>query len=766
VRWAASRLVGGMLAGLPVATVAQSQQSSDAAALEEVVITAQRREENLQKSAIAVSVITGDHLANAGVTRVQELTQLVPALQVGTAVGPYPLFYLRGVGNFNGNVLSDAAVAVNLDGVYIARPSSTSGMFYDIDRLEILKGPQGTLYGRNATGGAINVITRKPQITFGGDATVDTGNDGLLRVNGDLNLPLSERLAARAAFQLVQHDGYLTDGTDDDKSRAGRIQFRYSPSTALSILTSVDFYHLGGSGPGATLLNVPGPGFQAGDPRVGLTDPRVNAIFSRTLVFTAGDFLGPLLQKALTIPVPTRLFQDNDFWGASATLDWKSDAGALTVIPAYRHGSLDYQSITPAFLVDQNENDKQASLEARFASTENYTWNYLIGAFYLDERIVDAPTYDMQFNAAIGPTEPTTKSYAAFGSLRYSVTDAFRVTGGLRYTHDAKHIMGTASGRHVLCPGVFIPPPAGPQFCFGGVGQVVVPNPRIDLDTGNAWADTTWRAGLEWDTSAQSLLYVSVETGFKAGGFFGTHDAPTYQPEKLIAYTLGSKSRFLDSRFQLNTEVFYWKYRDQQISHIGLDSTGTVIFPTENIGQATMKGVELEAQLRPKANTLLAADVQYLDAVYDDFVYRLPNFGVPPSTSCPYTPAISPSPFIVNCGGKTPPQSPRWTLNLDVQQTFPLGSGSIVADAHTHYQTATLTGLEFSREEVQDSYWMTGLSLSYKAPQDRWRVAAYAENIEDKPVVQSTFPNPLATQLLAATLRPPRVYGVRMGVKF
>jgi iron complex outermembrane recepter protein len=166
--------------------------------LQDIIVTAQRREENLQRAAIAVSAVTGDMLAAAGVTRPTELTSLIPSLQVAPAAGPYNLFYLRGVGNFQGNALSESAISFNVDGVYIGRPSGTTGFFYDLERLEVVKGPQGTLYGRNATGGAINVITRKPDLNaFGANASIEYGNYDALRIDGAVNVPLGTTAAIR-----------------------------------------------------------------------------------------------------------------------------------------------------------------------------------------------------------------------------------------------------------------------------------------------------------------------------------------------------------------------------------------------------------------------------------------------------------------------------------------------------------------------------------------------------------------------------------------
>ena len=740
--------------------------TSGAAALEEIVVTAQRREENLQHAAIAVTAVAGDRLGEAGAIKVQDLTQIVPSLQVAVAAGPYPLFYLRGVGNFNGNPLSDSAVALNLDGVYIARPSSTAGLFYDLNRVEVLKGPQGTLYGRNATGGAINVITNKPSTDeISGEASVEFGNFRTKNFNGAINIPLSSSLAVRLAGQSTDHAGYLSDGSDDDKGRAGRLEVLYTPTESLTINTTGDYYHQGGRGAGATVLQ-PGIGFIDGNPRVGNTSPAANALYSSTFYFLAGDTFGPLTDKALfEANLPVGIHQNNDYWGIGTTIDWKSDLGILTVVPAYRQSTLNFTSTAAGFLIDQQERDKQGSFEARFASNTDQLLTYLAGFYYLNESVSAHLLYDQQFNASAQDFDLSTKSYAGFGRLQYAITDAVRVTAGVRYTDDKKSMHGTFVSAGIQCPGSFIPPPAGPQFCFGGVGQVTVPTPTINQQAAASFSDTTWRAGVEWDVTSASLLYGAVETGFKAGGFYFTHDDPAYRPEKITAYSIGSKNRFMDNRLQVNGELFYWVYKDQQISHLGSDSTGTIIFPTDNVGSAKMKGFELESQLSLATNTLLMTDIEYLDAVYSDYRYLTPNFGAPPVTACPY--ATLGAQYQVNCSGNVPPQSPKWSVNLGLQQTVPVGTGSLVANLTTHFQTQSLTGLEFSAIEEQHSYWMSNADLGYHAAKDHWAVVGFVENLADKTVVNGTFAQPLAgAALTAATLRPPRTYGVRLSVKF
>lgn len=231
------RLLCFGLVTAPLCAWAQQTTDSTGAALQEIVVTAQRRAESLQNAALPVSALSGEQLAQSGATSVQDLTQLIPALQISQAAGPYSLFFLRGVGNFNGNSLSDAAVALSVDGVYIARPSSTVGMFFDLSRVETLKGPQGTLYGRNATGGAINVITNKPTDNFEADAGIDIGNYDLVKVDGALNLPVNDQLSTRFSAQSIDRHGYMSDGTDDENGRAGRAQVRFNASDALTLNT-------------------------------------------------------------------------------------------------------------------------------------------------------------------------------------------------------------------------------------------------------------------------------------------------------------------------------------------------------------------------------------------------------------------------------------------------------------------------------------------------------------------------------------------------
>lgn len=753
-------------AGLTANSAPDTSAAPDSG-LQEIVVTAQRREESLQKAALPVSAVTGETLRDAGVFKPTDLTSLVPALQVATAAGPYNLFYLRGVGNFNGNALSDSAIAFNVDGVYLGRPSSTTGFFYDLQRVEVVKGPQGTLYGRNATGGAINVITQPAVLnSLEGYVTAEGGNKSEVRVDGAVNVPLGPIAALRAAVIYAKHDGYMSDGTDDEKEGGGRISLRVVPIDDLRIDVVGDFFRQGGDGPGATPIAL------GVDNRFGVTSPQGQSFYSGQ----PNTLLGRNFY-----PINVNSFQRNNYWGVSSTIDWTTPFGTLTVVPAHRDGQLDFQNLAAGFFIRQQEHDKQNSVEARFATPDTEPLRGLLGLYYFDEDINDPLlAYNHQSNASFQSLTTSTTSKAAFGRLTYEIIPSVRLTAGGRYTKENKDFAGVLNAPSRICVfpacpnaqpfpyDVFTSP--APNFIPGADGTITVPA-FIDNSGVNSkrasFSKATYRGGVDWDVTDQSLLYASFETGFKAGGFFFSTDTGIYKPEKISAWTIGSKNRFLDNRLQVNAEAFYWRYSDQQISHLGFDSAGIAIFPTENVGRSTMKGAELDSEYLLFAETLLSADVQYLSARYDDFIYSKPNLngGFGNGTGCPN--AGTPGQFYtVNCSGDQPPNAPLWTLNLAAQQTMPLGNGGkLVGNIRTHFQTDTLTGLEFTSAEVQHAYWTADASLTYNAPADRYFVTGFVNNAFDRTVIGETFPPPFSLFTIAS-LRPPRTYGLRVGFHF
>ena len=755
---------------------AGSDDTASNAGLTEIIVTAQRHEESAQRAAIAISTVAGAAITESNVTRPGGLSDLVPALQATDDTGPYSIFYVRGVGNFAANALSDPALLFNFDGVAASR-AGTSGFFYDLERVEVLKGPQGTLYGRNATGGAINVISKAPVLgEFEGDASVQYGNYSASREDFALNLPISDISAARLAAFHVQHDGYMQDGTESQSDTGARLSFLVAATDSLRIKLVADYFHQGGDGAGGTVTGITNsfttaPNFSPSD-RLGFFSPQVQAYLQTQLDFLNG---------AHFLPFQNLNDEDNRFYGVAATIDWQTPLGTLTVVPAYRDSKLDYTSFATGVLLSEDSHEKQTSVEVRIASDTNQPFRYIVGAYYLDDP-EDVPKYNInqQANATFSQYTTDTISKATFANLTYAVLSDVHLTGGVRYTKDDKEFVGGQQADSIICT---VQTPFGPSCPQAGVlpyslTAVVPPvyfNPNgtitalnvINNNQSATYDKVTWRAGADWDVTDRNMLYGSVETGFKSGGFFFSSDYDVYQPETITAYTVGSKNRFLNDRLQANLELFYWKYHNQQISHLSTDSAHDTIFPTQNVGQSTIKGFELDLQARPWQGTLLSTDIQYNDAVYDSFVYQTPNNngGVSNGTGCP-SESVSATTYTVNCSGQQPPYAPRWSMTAGVQETVPMpGSTSLVGNARFHYQTRTLTALDFLPVEEQPGYGKWDFDLTYYTREERFYVGAYLDNAFNKTALAFSFVTPFSS-FLTSTLQPPRTYGVRIGTHF
>ena len=757
-----SLLAGSAIACIliPAAAMAQPAAAPDAggAALEEVVVTAQRREENLQRAAIAVSAVTGSALTQQSITQATDLTRMVPSLQVAPAASLTQI-YLRGVGTFGSNAFAEQGVAFNLDGVYLSRPAAPAGLFYDLERLEVLKGPQGTLYGRNATGGALNVITAKPKLgQTSGYATAEYGNYDTFKAQGAVNLALGDKAALRISGQHAKHDGYYSDGYDDENTNAVRAQLRAEITPKVDVTVMADYAKVGGKGSGGTIMPLL---FGKDDERLGPSDPRVIASY---------------VSRAPTAPVPQIIakdngYQDNRFAGISATLNADLGFAKLTVIPAYRDTNLDFVSYASGFLIDVTEKSKQKSLEVRLANTiDKLTW--VVGGYAFDETVKANQLYDQASNGTVINSNLGTKSFAAFGQATYSLTDRFRVTGGVRYTTDNKTQLTQAETR----PFVGFLPPGPPAFV-----PIILSIPSTattDVD----FNKVTWKAGLEYDLGPQSLLYASVATGFKSGILYSSTGRNYSNPETMTAYTIGSKNRFLENRLQLNIEGFYWDYKDQQVSHLGAVQVASTpagaiygpVFLTENAGAATIWGAEAELLFRLTPRDLFSANLQYLNTNYDNLVYQFySTTGAAPVVGCPIAlttqtgAAAAARIYNVTCSGRPLTNAPKWAANLGYEHTFDLGErGRVILAADTRLESARYVSIDYVNESRQDAYMMSNARLTYETASGKLVLTAFVNNIENDLVYSNSLQSPAKAGVFYNQLRPPRTFGVRATTKF
>jgi iron complex outermembrane receptor protein len=769
---------------------AQAVDAPPAEGLADIVDTAQRRSENLQTAGLAVDVVTGDTFVDAGITQAGQLSQIIPSLSVQNAGGANATFFLRGVGNFTVNGYSDPAIAFNYDGVYVGRPTSTSGSFYDLERVEVLKGPQGTLYGRNATAGAINVIPARPKPgETSAYVTASYGNYDALNVEGVVNAPLGDDGALRLSGSLVSRSGYLSDGTSDEKNQALRAQLLSHLTPDLTVRFALDWSHTGGKGVGSTYADR----FQfnpvAGqyviipsglDRSIGLLDPRAQA-YRQTL------FSG-LAGRTLT-PLDDNIYQDNSFYGATAEIEYRTSAGTLTVIPSARFASLDNRFPTPAFIGFIQEDDGQYSLEARFAGKPLGPIDYILGGYLYDETVKGNYTFSQAALGAYQEFRSKTNSYAAFGRLTAHIGESLRLIGGARYTKDEKDFAGIADVITVVCTARVnnvpscsnaplqpvvdspsqlpfpIPAVGGPPVFLPGTGAIVT-RAITPVDESSSKGKLTYRVAAEYDLGSRSLLYASFETGYRSGGFSLSFGKETFEPEYIDAFTIGSKNRFFDNRLQLNLEAFYWKYRNQQVNHTGIDLRGNQGQFTENVGRSVNKGAEVDAQFLATENTLLSADVQYLHARYKSFVYEVPVGNAPPFVGCPVSiSTANPALRLVDCSGQPSYQSPKWTANLAVRQTIPLGAVKLVALADTQYKSKRYVGFEYNDYQLVPGSWTSGAQLSLADAEDRYSITAFVRNIENNRIVTSA---PIFNIGGVGTIvtSAPRTYGVRVTGRF
>ena len=742
-------------------TAAPADEQSATTGIEDIVVTAQRRSENLQRAAVAVSALGGDALLNAGVTEPVALSRLIPSLVVHPT-GLSTSFYIRGVGASSLNSFQENAVSFSVNGVFYARPTAPAGSFYDLERVEVVKGPQGTLYGRNATAGAINLIPKRPSLNgVSGDMTLDYGNYDAKKASAAINIPLGSSVAVRVAGQLIDRDGYLSDGYDDEKVQSVRGQLLFEPSSSFSMLISADYAHQGGKGQGSIVLPSPQtPTVPSADDYVGGSDPRITAILqARTLGLYSTIPPFSSLPTATIIGLVANPAgdgrQDSNFWGISNTITADLGFADLTVIGAYRDSKPDILTYAPGFPSRFQEHDKQWTGEARLSSKAGDRLGYVVGLFYFKET---QDSYNNFRQGLLANTEYRphleTESAAIFGQATYSVTDPLRIVGGIRYTKEDKSLSGDTRNSSL-----FIPNP-----------------PYVPVSGSLSFDRVTWKAGVEFDAGPRSLMYANVATGFKAGGFFPSAGQNTYRPETLTAYTLGSKNRFFDNKLQLNVEAFYWRYRDQQLTYVGpVESTPGNFAQagvTVNAGRARMYGIEIEALFAPTPDDTFGINLQYLNARYQSLVYNaISSSGAPLLTACSVAndSRVATPParlFIVDCSGKPGLNSPKWSLNLNYEHEFHLsGDINLTAGARSKIEASSYVSFDFLEFQKRESYTATDAYLTLGSRDHQWSLTGYINNIENKAVIGGGLTRPIINTSVF-TVRPPRTFGARVTYKF
>ena len=726
--------LGNVVAGQssqPVRT--ESDTGSDT--LAEVVVTAQKREQNLQKIAVSVTAVSSEALASRAITDPQDLQGLVPGVQLQPTFNL--LAYIRGVGNYDLQPGVDPSVAYNVDGIYISHQYALPTVMLDLDRVEVLRGPQGTLYGKNSAGGTINFVTNKPGTDFGGDASLEVGNYGLVTAEGAVNLPLSNQFDLRVAASKTKHDGYLSNGFMDGNNTGARVSLAGRLTDTLRALLVVDHFEKDEKGDsdsrcpkGTDVTLFPGCAGVPWRPFSGLpgqgTDPTVN----------------------LAVPNLYRIANT----GAYGQIDWDLDSMTLTYVPSFRY--VDYRDVetyTPFFGYGPSARNHLTSQELRLASSKDSAVDWVTGLYYSDERSRDhvdvlgtggANVDGVSNSFDLFSYKSTTA--AIFGQAVAPLVERLRLIVGARYSDDKKETVGQAAAYcqnpaglpSATCPSTFPEAPA----------LVVAPTGDVQEHRG-----ATWKGGLEFDLTPTSMAYVNASTGFKAGGVnqvpVGGTTPPTYGPETIKAVQLGSKNRFLDGRLQLNAEIFHYDYRGYQTLGIIVLPGNILSFVTLNSQTAEFYGGEIEANYLLTRNDRIDFSVSQLTA-------RFRTFDVPSAG--------------IDVSGYQVPNAPTYMTTVGYQHDFQLsGGGNVTAHVENHVTGPQWVDLAHGSGSHQEAYSRTDADLTYHSPADVWTLGLWARNLENYGAISGYLATVGASgsETLAIML-PPRTFGIRAKYRF
>ncbi len=686
--------------------------AADSPAIEEIIVTAEKRETSAQETSIALTAFDAEQLQLRGIHDITDLQWSVPNLVISpNSQSPVTYAYIRGIGSDQLVAGFDPGVSYHLDGVYVGQPSSMPGDLWDMQRVEVLRGPQGTLYGRNTTGGSINVITADPTQDFEMFGDLTAGNYDGMRERFVVSGALADDVSARLAVVNESNDGYQDNKTGhngdvvDYTSVRGKLRFDLSDNANL-VLTAQNFQNNGNQ------------------------SQRRREPFG-TIPMFIGAVPNPTNVREVAKDYRENLNLDNDFLGARLT--WDFDAGFLGPVTLvtntgyitndwFQSADID-QSSNPAQFQRWTMDTNQFTQEIRLVSAGEGAWEWIVGAFYFNENLStdyffqdSTPVFGFQyFN---GGTLKTT-SEAAFGQVGYDFRDAgypFKVTLGGRYTSDEKRIDEYLNA---------------PAFGLNNLR-------RKDSQD---WDEGTGKLGFDWFISDDVLGYLNLSHGYKGGGYsIGQFD--TYDPEKVDSAELGLKSQFWSNRAQVNVAAFYNDYKDLQVNFLQ-----GISFTTDNAADATIKGVELEVVVLPFDQFTYGLNLTWLSAQFDNYQF---------------TPAIS-------LDGDTLNRAPEYTVSTYAQYDYSMGNrGTITARAQYYWQDDVYYRVQNVDRHREGAFFTADARLMWTSADQQWTVDAFVQNLTDEDNVRNmTVNDGLAsgTPTTFDSYYPPRTYGLRLAWK-
>jgi outer membrane receptor protein involved in Fe transport len=716
-----SLLVGALLLGAETAAHAQAPPepaTPDHQQVEVITVTAQRRVQRLQDVPIAITALSADQLSSIGASDIADLNQVVPGLVIQSATG-FVIPRIRGVGTTSLGPGLENSVGVYVDGVYLATQTGSLLSLNNVERIEVLKGPQGTLFGRNATGGLIQIVTRRPTQDFVANASI--GYDNYETITGDayISSGLSPNLAADLALHLSsQGQGYGINrfsGRDvnrTDTDVAVRSRWVFTPTSSTTIDLTGDYMRRTGNA-SASVHQVPG-----------------------TFAFLSGmSYTGSPWD--VNSDVEPRQFLDA--WGTSLRIDQNLGGPTLTSITAYRRArsGLIFDpdlTTTPGSKLDLVQEDEQFSQELQLSSARGSPLQWVVGLYYFnatggfDPAIVTVPLPFPPFSAAlVTRDEEGTESLAAYAQGTLEIAPRTAITVGARYTSEKRTLNGVASG----------PPPFFLPTNFSYSRRFEAP---------------TWRIALEHRLAGGTLLYASYNRGFKSGGYNAANPfSPNvlFRPEFLDAYELGFKSELFGRRVRFNGAFFYYDYRNIQVSKF---VSPTVIYV--NGAGAEVYGADFEIEARVTRNLTVSAGLSLLHDRFTSFPDA--DFYLP-QTTFPFGNVV----VTGSAAGNRLPVTPDMTFNLNLHYEQPTSSGTWLADAGYYHNS----GWFGQPDNIlrQRAYDRIDAAIGWRSSNERFAIRLWAKNLTDRAVASALAANSTGSQI---QVEPPRTFGATFSTRF
>lgn len=715
-------------------SAADTQQASvdeqPAQELSDIVVTAQRRSQRLQDIPMAVSALTGAALERSPITNVMDLQTTVPNVNISMRNGS-GVVAIRGIGYDVVTAGAEASVAVHSDGVYQSRPAAALSALYDVDRIEIARGPQGTLYGRNATGGAVNLISRRPTSESAGYIDVSYGNYNALSIEGAISGPIAgEALTARIAAKIEERDGWGTNITngrdvDDVRSRAIRGSLNLRPSETVDLLLVGDYFKRDDS---ANAFHI-----------VGCVTPvcNANAAINRGYSLPADPRDVSLDQQPRFRPEQYSLL-----FTAKVELPFAD----LTSISGYRDGSSYFfgdldGTAQPGAFITREENYQTFSQEVQLGrSGGDFDW--ILGAYYFHEKnyaranghfpLFVAPNFSKYFQ---GGTQ-FTDAYAAFGELSYHVTPSLTLTLGGRYSKEKKHLQNEYT---------FTNGPINTQ------ARQAAPTAAIPCVVCRGYPDTvkfnsfTPKFSAQYKIDPRKMLYATVQKGFKSGGFAIGAVTPSFEPENIWSYEAGLKADWFDRALTTNISVYHYDYSNLQVGQVV--GVATII---QNAGTAKVDGVEVEFRLKAGEHLSFDGFGAYNHARFTRY-----------STVNPANPAQNP-----NLAGNLLSNAPKWTGRIGAEYGTDVANGRLALRGEVFTSSRVFFSPYNNLPNSQKAYTLGNVSLRYEGS-GPWTASVYVNNVTDRLVRSgSILGTPLIGNLIAVQYLPPRSYGIKIGRKF